>query len=155
LSLELLRARTVHPPFVFERLSDAPVLLVVENHHTFASFSSELGPESGVGVLAYGAGSAFVGSVAYAAELPGRRVDEIRYFGVWDAKGLRIPADADRARGAGLPHVRPAGWLYQRLLEVGVPAPAPAVPADVARQLAEWLPPAVRDRAAALLASGR
>jgi hypothetical protein len=154
LSLELLRARTVHPPFVFTPVSDAPVLLVIENHHTFDSFSRVLGPDSGVGVLAYGAGSAFVGSVAYAADLR-VRVEEIHYFGDLDAKGLRIPADADRALGPGMPRVRPAGWLYERLLEVGVPAPAPAVPDGVARELAAWLPERLRDAAASLLAGGR
>jgi hypothetical protein len=153
LSLGLLRARTVHPPFVVHRVSGAPVLLVIENHHTYDSFTRLLGPSSGVGVLAYGAGSAFVGSVTYAADLA-PPIEEIRYFGDLDAKGLRIPADADRVRGPDLPHVRPAARLYERLLEVGVAATAPPVSAETASQLVTWLPPALRNDVAALLRAG-
>jgi hypothetical protein len=153
LSLDLLRARTVHPPFVIHPVSAAPLLLVIENHHTYDSFSRLLGPSSGVGILAYGAGSAFVGSVTYAADLP-LRVEEIRYFGDLDAKGLRIPADADRVRGPDLPHVRPAAWLYERLLQVGVAVAAPPVRAEMVGQLVAWLPPDLRDEVAAMLAAG-
>ncbi len=154
LSLDLLRARTVHPPFVTHAVSAAPVLLVIENHHTYDSFSRLLGPSSGVGIVAYGAGSAFVGSVTYTADLP-LRVEKIRYFGDLDAKGLRIPADADRVRGPDLPRVQPAGCLYERLLRVGVAVPAPPVTAEVAGQLVAWLPPGLRDEVAAMLAGGR
>jgi Uncharacterized protein conserved in bacteria C-term(DUF2220) len=152
LSLPLLRARPVHPPFVCRPVSEAPVLLVIENHHTFHSLSELLGPSNGVGVLAYGAGDAFVGSVTYAGDLG---VGEIRYFGDLDAKGLRIPAAADRERGLGLPPVLPAVALYERLLSIGVPASAPAVPADVARELAAWLPADLRVPVVSLLEGGR
>ena len=154
LSLDLLRARRVHPPFVTHAVSAAPVLLVIENHHTFDSFSRLLGPSSGVGILGYGAGSAFAGSVTYAADLP-VRIREIRYFGDLDARGLRIPADADRARGPDLPPVRPAAGYYERLLQVGVTAAAPPVPPETAAELVAWLPPALQDEVAAMLVAGR
>jgi hypothetical protein len=154
LSFALLRARAVHPPFVYRRVSAAPVLLVIENHHTYDSFARLLGPGSGVGILAYGAGSAFVGSVTYAADLP-QPIEEIRYFGDLDAKGLRIPLDADRARGPVLPGIRPAGRLYERLLRTGVAAAAAPVTEATAAGLAAWLPPALRAEVEALLAGGR
>lgn len=154
LSLELLRARVVHPPFVFHRISAAPVLLVVENHHTYDSFTRLLGADSGIGVVAYGAGTAFVGSVSYASELS-PPVGEIRYFGDLDAKGLRIPVDADRARGTDLPRIQPAERLYRRLLVLGIRAATPPVPAETAAQLASWLPDDLRDEVAAMLAGGR
>jgi hypothetical protein len=153
LSLELLRARTVHPPFVCHRISAAPVLLVIENHHTYDSFVRTLGAGGRVGVVAYGAGSAFVGSVTYANDLD-PPVEEIRYFGDLDARGLRIPVDADRARGPLLPPVRPAEHLYRRLLELGVRAAAPPVPAEIAARLVSWLPADLRDEVAAMLAGG-
>jgi hypothetical protein len=154
LSLELLRARIVHPPFVCHRISAAPVLLVIENHHTYDSFVRLLGSDSGVGVVAYGAGAAFVGSVTYASELS-PPVGEIRYFGDLDARGLRIPVDADRARGTDLPRIQPAERLYRRLLELGVRAAAPPVPAETAARLGSWLPADLRDEVAAMLAGGR
>lgn len=154
LSLELLRARTVHPPFVCHRISAAPVLLVIENHQTYDSFARLLGAGSGVGVVAYGAGSAFVGSVTYASELS-PPIGEIRYFGDLDARGLRIPVDADGARGPDLPRIQPAERLYRRLLELGVRAAAPPVPAETADQLGSWLPADLRDEVAAMLAGGR
>jgi hypothetical protein len=153
LSLELLRARTVHPPFVFHRVSRAPRLLVIENHHTYDSFSRLLGPESGVGILAYGAGSAFVGSVTSAGDLP-QRIEEIHYFGDLDARGLRIPQDAGRAPGAGL-QSRPAGRLYGRLLQIGVAAVTQPISAVTASRLAAWLPAELRAEVEALLVNGR
>ena len=35
ISLELLHCHVVHPSFVYERISDAPVVLVTENDHTY------------------------------------------------------------------------------------------------------------------------
>lgn len=129
------------------------MLLVIENHHTYDSFARLLGPGSDVGVVAYGAGTAFVGSVAYASDLR-PPVEEIRYFGDLDARGLRIPVDADRARGASLPAIRPAERLYRRLLEVGVRAAAPPVAPRTAAELASWLPADLRDEVATMLAGG-
>jgi len=154
LSLELLCARTVHPPFVFHRVSPGPVLLVIENHHTYDSFSRLLGPESGVGILAYGAGTAFVGSVTSAGDLP-QPIEEIRYFGDLDAKGLRIPLDAGHARGAGLPSIQPAGRLYDRLLQIGVAAAIHPISAVTVGGLAAWLPAELRAEVEALLVNGR
>lgn len=153
LSLELLRARIVHPPFFYHRISQAPVLLVIENHHTYDSFARLLGPDSGVGVVAYGAGAAFVGSVTYASDLR-PPVEQIRYFGDLDARGLRIPVDADRARGEDLPPIRPAAALYRRLLRLGVRGAASPVPAESAARLGSWLPADLRDEVSTMLTDG-
>jgi hypothetical protein len=156
LTIELLRARIVHPPFVFKVISAAPVLLVIENHHTFDSFARQLDPGSGVGVIAYGAGSAFEGSATYIADLP-IRIDDVLYFGDIDPEGLRIPQAAGRlARAARLPDIVPAADLYSRLLANGKTSSGsiPVSPA-VARRLARWLPEALQSEVEALLIEGK
>lgn len=156
LTLDLLRARAVHPPFFYKMMSQAPVLLVIENHHTFDSFARTLKPGSGVGIVAYGAGNAFVGSVTYAADLP-QSVEEIRYFGDIDSEGLRIPIDAGRvARAAGLPDVLPAADLYDRLLQIGrVANDSKPISRAAAERMAEWLPERLRTEVETLLVQGQ
>jgi len=156
LTLELLRARIVHPPFVFKVISPARVLLVIENHHTFDSFVKELDPASGVGIIAYGAGNAFEGSATYIADLP-IRVEEVLYFGDIDPEGLRIPQAASRvARAASLPEIVAAPDLYARLLANGKTSPGsiPVSPAT-AKRLARWLPEALRSEVEVLLVEGK
>ena len=156
LTVELLRARIVHPPFVFKVISQAPVLLVIENHHTYDSFARQLDTRSGVGMIAYGAGGAFEGSVTYIADLP-IRVEQVLYFGDIDLEGLRIPQAADRvARAAGLPQIVAAADLYSRLLAEGKASPGstPVSPAT-ARRLARWLPEALRTEVEDLLVDGK
>ena len=70
LTLERLRCEEIHPPFVFETIGAAPGVLVVENHHTFVSLCRKLPREGSVGVVVYGAGAHFKGSVTYLADLP-------------------------------------------------------------------------------------
>lgn len=156
LNLGMLRAKIVHPPFVYKVISPAPVVLVVENHHTYDSFARLLDAGSGVGVVAYGAGEAFIGSVTYVADLP-NAVEEINYFGDIDPEGLRIPQAAGRvARSAGLPDVVPAASLYSRLLTSGKVCPTsnPVSP-ETASRLARWLPEAMRSQVESLLIDGQ
>jgi hypothetical protein len=155
LSVELLRCERVHPPFVWRPTGTAPVLLVVENHHTFHSLGQVLTEDDGVGVLGYGAGNHFVASVTSAADLPGP-IEAIRYFGDLDEAGLRIPAKASRsAAGAGLPPVRPAGALYEALLQFGRVGAAEVVPPARAIEATAWLPEPLRPDASVLLTCGR
>jgi hypothetical protein len=109
-----------------------------------------------VGIVAYGAGNAFVGSVTYAADLP-QSVEEIRYFGDIDSEGLRIPIDAGRvARAAGLPDVLPAADLYDRLLQIGrVANGSKPISRAAAERMAEWLPERLRTEVETLLAQGQ
>lgn len=156
LRLEQLRCEEVHPPFVFETIGSGPDVLVVENHHTFVSLCRALPPTGEVGVVIYGAGAHFKGSVTFLADLPTppRRV---LYFGDLDIDGLDIPVHASAvAAAAGLPAVEPATPLYRLLLEHGQPAPVEHPPSRYrVRKLTAWLPQEVGAGAAAMLADGQ
>jgi hypothetical protein len=161
LTLGALGCRVVRPPFVFRQLSDAPTLLVIENHTTYDTLLGQLrggGDVAGcgeVGVIAYGAGRQFEAAVSYVAELPAA-VDRVLYFGDLDDPGLEIAVNAARRSAElGLPVVEPAGGLYRLLFEVGRAAPwERAVTRSRAQRLAAWLPEDVRARAVALLVAG-
>jgi hypothetical protein len=155
LSLELLECYEVHPPFVFERVSDAPVLLVIENHHTYDSARRLLAVDPrGIGVVAYGAGRAICSSVAYAADLdPG--VTRIYYFGDLDEAGLAIAASTSLiAVPAGLPALEPAVGLYRALLASPYRRVGAVVDAENAEARVAWLPSELRSAAVALLTGG-
>lgn len=157
----LLRSKPEHPPLVWTVLGPASTMLVVENHHTYVSIGRTLPEDGSIGVLAYGAGRAFVTSVGSALSLPmakeGQALGRILCFGDLDEAGLRIPAEASvRSLELGLPKVEPATALYALLFECGKPARAARqVPADDARTLAAWLGPALAARAERLLTSGQ
>ncbi|MFP5019618.1 hypothetical protein [Pseudonocardia phyllosphaerae] len=170
LTLDVLRAWRVTLPLHRERVGDGTVLLVVENADTFDSLRAALQADPGpVGEVAWGAGNAFLSSVAsLAGSLAGPAVGslagpadarpaEIRYFGDLDVAGLRIPARASViAEAAGLPPVLPATGLYRTLLDQGRPAPArgadPAEQADVTD--VTWLDPPLRGPVRELFAAG-
>lgn len=154
LTLAVLRARRVVPRLHVERVGDGPVCLVVENSDTFDSLCRALTDDPGpVGRVAWGAGNAFASSVlSLRADPPAA----IRYFGDLDEPGLRIPAGASvLAVEEGLPPVRPATGLYGALFENGRAGPSRQVSADRARDAVAWLAAEHRDRAHALLVSGR
>jgi hypothetical protein len=156
LTLERLRCEEIHPPFVFETIGAAPGVLVVENHHTFVSLCRKLPREGSVGVVVYGAGAHFKGSVTYLADLP-IRPRRVLYFGDLDIDGLDIPVHASLlAARAGLPAVEPATVLYELLLAHGRPAPTDNPPSRYrVRKLTPWLPDDVRGASAALLEDGK
>jgi hypothetical protein len=114
-----------------------------------------IGPDEGIGFLAYGAGNQFVASVSFAVELP-RPVERILYYGDVDLDGLEIPArTAAVASEAGLPPVEPAAGLYRALLSLGRRGRAPRpVTATEARDATGWLPADLRDPVRQLLESG-
>jgi hypothetical protein len=161
LTLEQLGAFRSSPPFVYKRTGRGPYALVLENSATYRSVLDALsGRDTPIGLVAFGGGNGFVRSVEFFAELAedpeAAPILEIRYFGDLDADGLRIPAAASRAAiAADLPPVRPAGWLYRRLLEVGRPASDTPVDAVVAADLAAWLPADLGERAADVLRRGQ
>lgn len=155
LSLSVLRTFRAHPPLPARRVGTGPVLLVVENSDTFTTLHSALSERPGqVGWVAWGAGKAFIASVAAVADLPG--ISEVRYFGDLDLAGLEIPAAAGVvADTAGLPPVQPALGLYEALLSTGVrQAGEGRVSAMLAPQVVEWLPELVRTDVAKLLQDG-
>jgi len=161
LTLELLRCAPAPPPFVYSRLSDRPTMLVLENSAAYATFRQLLEGGELFGVVAYGAGKHFIGSVAYAEELP-VRPSRVLYFGDLDVEGLTIPATASlRAAGlrpvplpAPLPAVEPAVALYELLL-AREPRPMAGRARTQPGPELEWLPEPLRARAGAVLASGR
>jgi hypothetical protein len=154
LTLELLQARRVVPPIHTAVTGDGPILLVVENSDTFDSLVTVLGTNPGrIGLVGWGAGAAFEASVTSVGRLS---ISELVYFGDLDAKGLQIPANADRlATALGLPSVQPAVGLYSALQQVGKPQPGqPRLGTSTIERLVDWLDPRHRDWAAAVLASG-
>jgi hypothetical protein len=155
-TLEQLRCEEVHPPFVYESIGHGPDVLVVENHHTFVSLCRALPHAGDIGVLVYGAGAHFKGSVTFLADLarPPRRV---LYFGDLDIDGLDIAVYADSvAAAAGLPTIEPATLLYRLLLDHGRPVPVDNPPSRYrVRKLTAWLPRELRAAAAALLVDGQ
>lgn len=95
LTLQQLRCEEIHPPFVFKRVGPAPDVLVVENHHTYVSLCRVLPRGSEVGIVVYGAGAHFKGSVTYLADLPRRRVafstSAISTSTAWTSRHARAP----------------------------------------------------------------
>lgn len=159
LSLEALRARLYAPPFAYRRVGAGPVALVLENVATYHSVLAVVPPTSPVGLVVFGAGANFSASVCYLTELaregPGASIREIRYFGDLDRRGLEIPIAADAAaREAGLPSVRPAIGLWERLLRIGKRAAHPSVDNSTAQRLATWLPQPLRPGAQEILIAG-
>ncbi len=154
LSLELLRCKLVHPPFVWREVGDGSTLLVVENHQTFDTLARLIAPDEGIALLAYGCGNQFTASVGFVAELP-RRVERILYYGDLDLEGLRIPARASiAAQAAGLPAVEPAAGLYRALLELGRRGAGRRASAGEVRAATEWLSLDLRESVCALLERG-
>ncbi|HEY7946646.1 MAG TPA: hypothetical protein VID75_03160 [Acidimicrobiales bacterium] len=155
LTLDLLRCYVVHPPFVYQRISDAPTALVLENHHTYDSVRRvlERSPRD-IGVVAYGAGRAFCASVTYLGDLD-PPVAGTYYFGDLDAAGLSIAIGADVAgRAAGTPAILPATGLYRALLSSPHRRPGVAVQLAAAESLVAWLPAQLQADATAVLTSG-
>ncbi|WP_144121058.1 Wadjet anti-phage system protein JetD domain-containing protein [Catellatospora sichuanensis] len=155
LTLELLRARRVAPPMHIREVGAGSVLLVIENSDTFDSVVHALAASSGkVGMVGWGAGSAFEASVLSIAQLA-RPVTHIAYFGDLDAKGLAIPVNAGRvATSIGLPGIQPADGLYAALQQAGRPRPGTAlVTDDAAASLVSWLAEPQRQWAIGVLTS--
>lgn len=155
-TLDMLRARRIAPPIHTVRVGDGPILLVVENSDTFDSLRTTLTATPGrVGLVGWGAGAAFEASVLSVAAIT-HHVSDIAYFGDLDAKGLQVPANADRLAAAyGLPRVRPATGLYTALQKTAIhQAGQPRLGAEAAARLSAWLDSEHRDWASAVLSCG-
>jgi hypothetical protein len=138
------------------QVGDGPILLVVENSDTFDSLRTVLTDAPGqVGIVAWGAGGAFEASVLSIASIA-HDIRDIAYFGDLDARGLQVPANANRlATALGLPHIRPAIGLYTALRNSGHRQSGQTSPdSAAAAALASWLPPQHQAWAIELLTSG-
>ncbi len=126
LSLEELGCYDVNWPIPYKQPSTPcpnKAFLIIENHHTFASFckwNETARHYSGIG---YGAGEAFSSLENDSIEeiISLLNASEIKYFGDIDPKGISIPARVNQARiaKAMLP-ILPEIELYEWLLENGI-----------------------------------
>lgn len=136
LSLNILGTFIVPLPIPYERGPQGAhgrSILVVENAHTFYSFSRWNEHAGHYAAIAYSAGNALSGASATGSQAAESYIDIIRsrlgagdieYFGDLDPSGVRIPAAVDRARrDLGLPGLLPAESLYRWLLDHGRPTP--------------------------------
>lgn len=129
LSLEELGCYDVGWPMPYKQPSkhcpNKP-FLIVENHHTFESFTkwNEISKRySGIG---YGAGEAFSTLESDRIEeiIEPLKASEIHYFGDLDPKGISIPARVCKARiEKNLQPILPAVELYEWLLKNGTKRP--------------------------------
>ena len=143
LSLATLRSRLVPEPLGWHRGArpDGPVI-VLENAATWDSYRrwNERSPQ--FAAVIYGRGLSFVDAVGGVPDIF-REVGGVRpieYFGDLDPAGLEIPWRASRrAEAGGLPVVRPHGWSYRRLLELGVGREGPWDGEPVREEALHWL----------------
>ena len=128
-------------------------LLVVENHHTFASFLAANDELRVFSAIAYGVGHAFSKSALGLDEVAGRfRATKLHYFGDLDGRGLATPYCVAQARERdGLSPLEPARELYRWLLDHGTRRPNSRRVGTQARTSAQvWLGGAEGDRIADL-----
>lgn len=146
--LSLARLGACNPPLPFPfTMPDPPcpdnALLVVENHHTFASMVAANDRQRAFAAIAWGGGNAFTkGCAEYLDIILNRaKANEVMYLGDLDPRGIVIPATVDRVRrDAGLPPIMPAIDLYFWLLSRGVTRPLVSEVPDTACDAAlAWL----------------
>jgi len=144
LSLEDLGCYDVGWPMPYKQPSKPcpnKPFLIVENHHTFESFTkwNEISRHySGIG---YGAGEAF--STLESDRIEGivepLNASVIHYFGDIDPKGISIPARVNKARiEKGLQPILPAINLYVWLLKNGIQRPI--LKGKQHKYITGWLP---------------
>ncbi len=161
LSLELLRCYDVAPPLVWEPAPvdrSGGVVLVLENLDAYDSFCRWNADTAAYAVVAYGHGSEFLATVR---DLP--RVCEwagttrVEYFGDLDLRGLQIPHRARSVLLGVAPELTlaPAERWYAALLSFADAAAVADAEVDPRDPALDWLPPALRGDAAALLSGGR
>jgi hypothetical protein len=119
-------------------------MLVAEISDTYDSLVRTLHERADhrVGLVAFGAGTAFGASVLSVSRLD-VTVTNVTYVGDLDEPGLRIPANAAAlAIREGLPPIRPATGLYTALLVRARTGPAQqSLTVTDAADLAAWLNP--------------
>lgn len=146
--LPLARLGACNPPLPFPfTMPDPPcpggTLLVVENHHTFASMVAANDRQRVFAAIAWGGGNAFTkGCAEYMDTIVERaKATGVMYLGDLDPKGILIPAMVDRARrDAGLSPIMPARTIYSWLLSHGVVRSLAGTVSEAAHEAAlAWL----------------
>jgi len=162
ITFSLLKAFPAPPPLAYERgpreTAGKPVL-VIENAHTWYSFSSWNRVAGRYAAVIYGSGKAFGASVPHLRSIitETQSAPEVRYFGDLDHAGLSIPIEAGEvAWQEGLPVPLPEEWLYQELVKFK-PQPM-TVSRDcqdcTIASIVGWLPASLRDVAGNILSHG-
>jgi hypothetical protein len=144
LELEAIGAFEPPPPLPYEsiRTPGLPVLLL-ENHHTYWSFSSWNSQARKYAAVVYGAGWAISrcgNGLATVMQQTGGTA--IEYFGDVDPTGIRIALKlAAQIKNAKLPALRAAEELYASAFDVGVRRPLGRTPSRLQFEEAKtWLP---------------
>lgn len=161
--LPLARLGAYDPPLPFPFTMPNPPcpngpILVVENHHTFASLVAANDQQRVFAAIAWGGGNAFTkGCAEYVDTILDRaKATGVMYLGDLDPRGVLIPATVDHARQkADLPPVTPARAVYAWLLARGITRPLVANIPEVAREAAlAWLGDEMGRRVIALWGQG-
>lgn len=144
LSLDAIGAFDPAPPLPYEAIDAAGLpILLLENHHTYWSFSSWNSGARKYSAVVYGAGWVISRcGPALAAVMRQTGGTGIEYFGDIDPTGIRIALKlATQIENAQLPSLRPAEDLYSCAFREGIRRALGRPPS--ALQLAEakaWLP---------------
>lgn len=110
-------------------------ILVLENHHTYASFLEANKRWRVYAAVAYGVGNAFSKSAAGIDEVVSRyQGSHIHYFGDLDGQGILTPWRVSHSRiKRGLEPVQPARFLYTWVIRHGIRRPVEGRIKDRAR----------------------
>ena len=159
LSLNAIGAFDPAPPLPYEAI-DAPglPLLLLENHHTYWSFSSWNSRARKYAAVVYGAGWAISRcGPALATVMQQTGGTGIEYFGDIDPTGIRIALKlATQIKNAQLPPLRPAEELYSRAFQDGVRRALSRTPSRLQLEEAKtWLPASLQSHIEQLYAAGQ
>ena len=159
LRLETIGAFDPAPPLPYETIGvrGLPVLLL-ENHHTYWSFSSWNAAARRYSAVVYGAGWVISRcGEAVAAVMQQTGGMGVEYFGDIDPTGIRIALKlAAQVKDAQLPALRAAAELYAHALREGVRRPLGRVPSRLQLEEAKtWLPASLHADIEQLYAAGQ
>ena len=136
LTLDMLDCFWAAPPIAWTAVGEGDECLVSENAASWHTLRQVLAGR--VAAVAYGAGNAFIQSVA---GLAGSGFARLPYIGDLDAEGIAIPQRAAvTAERFGLPAPEPSAPMWRRLVDLAAERgqPASPVPSEVATELCGW-----------------
>ncbi|WP_419783488.1 Wadjet anti-phage system protein JetD domain-containing protein [Maridesulfovibrio sp.] len=128
LPVEELSAFVPSEPMPYERppsLVTGQPLLIVENHHSFASFVQVNAIQNAFSAICYASGNT-LSSREHSLDAIGEKLEtnSYLYLGDIDPRGLSIPCETNKARKErGVPLLEPAIGFYTWLFENGKPVP--------------------------------
>lgn len=159
LKLEIIGAFDPAPPLPYEAIGVAglPVLLL-ENHHTYWSFSTWNAVARRYSAVVYGAGWVISRcGEAVATVMRHTGGTGVEYFGDIDPVGIRIALKlAAQIKEAKLPPLRAAEELYTRAFQDGARTPLSRTPSRLQLEEARsWLPPSLHADIYRLYSAGK